>query len=423
MSVFSIFTSKKRRRTSSKRSQATPTEYYARLASRISVLKIAVLFLLICFISFAFTFYGSELTMENFRYMLKVMSVDRDTTINAGKTISYDSDNNTVYKILNGDVAVINRQSVNVYDTAGQRLLKQNSDFNDPLAAVNGRHLIVADRSSNLLSIYSAYSLLYTQTYAYPIISVAASPSGKYGVVTSALGYKSGVEIYDSDFRIIFKYYFADRYTTRLAISDDGKTAAVAAFTNDAEGNYHAYFYIFAPDVSSDPTGVFDYVDEIPLYVSFFEDGSYALLTNSALRFCAADSSVRSTVYFTGKTAKRFFQNGKYYTLTFASAGLSNATTLEIYNSYGEHVMGRSVQNDVTQVDIIGDYLYYYSAGSLCTVDLKSRAEDKTQDIGIDYICLAYEPDSDSVIMFYKNTALVYNKNDFHEQTLTPPPD
>lgn len=420
MSVFSIFTSKKRRRTS-KRSQATPTEYYARIAGRINLLKIATLFILICFISFSFTFYGGELTMENFRYMLKFMSVDRDSTLNAGKTIRYDSDDSTLYMILNGDVAVINSQSVNVYDTAGQRLLKQNADFNDPLAAVNGKHLVVADRSSSLLSIYSAYSLLYTQEYTYPISSVATSPSGRYGVVTSALGYKSGVEIYDDDFRIIFKYYFADRYTTRLAISDDGKQAAVAAFTNDAEGSYRAYFYIFTPDSSSEPAQVFDYTDEIPLYVSFFADGSYALLTNSALRFCAPDSSIRSTVYFTGKTAKRFFAGSSYYALSFASAGLSNATTLEIYNSYGEHIMSRNVKNDVSHVDFVDDYLYYYSAGVLTAVDLKSKTEDKAHDIGIDYICLLHEPDSNSIIMFYKNTALVYNKDDFNEQQLNPP--
>ena len=112
MSVFSIFTTKKRRQP--KKAQPTPTEYYAHLATRLSVLKVALLAVLVCFIAFGFTFYGSELTMENFRYMMKFMSVDRDTTLAAGNTITYDSDEDTIYAILNGDVAIVNRNGLSV---------------------------------------------------------------------------------------------------------------------------------------------------------------------------------------------------------------------------------------------------------------------------------------------------------------------
>ena len=55
MSVFSIFTTKKRRQP--KKAQPTPTEYYAHLATRLSVLKVALLAVLVCFIAFGFTFY------------------------------------------------------------------------------------------------------------------------------------------------------------------------------------------------------------------------------------------------------------------------------------------------------------------------------------------------------------------------------
>ncbi len=419
MSVFSIFTSKKRHRP--KRSEPSPTEYYSHIANSLSALKISLLFILVIFIAYGFTFNASDLTIENFRYMLKFMSVDRDSTMNAGKKISYDSDSDTVYSILRGDIAVVNHSGIHVYDTAGQRLLNQNADFNDPIAVTNDKHLIVADRSSNTLGIYSSYSLLYTQEYSYPILSLAASPSGKYGVVTSSLGYKSGVEIYDGEFRLIFKYYFADRYTVKLAISDDGKTAIIAAFTNDAEGDYHGYFYLFHPDDSAEPIKIFDFVGEVPFHVSFFDDGSFAMLTDSALRFCSSDGNVSSTVYFTGKTAKSFFPFDKYYVLTFANAGLSNATALEIYSPSGERIMSRNVENDVPRVDIVDEYLYYYSSGVLCTVDLKSRTEDKFDDIGTDYIGLLYEPDGNNIIMFYKNIAKVYNKNDFPTEQLVPP--
>lgn len=418
MSVFSIFTSKRRRAV---KSGPTVNEYYAGIAKRLSFAKLALLFLLVCFIAFGYTFYGGELTMENFRYMMKFMSVDMDSAVNSGSRIRYDSDDKTVYTILNGDVAVVGRNGIYVYDTNGQRLLKQTADFNEPMCAVNGKHLIVADRSSTQLNIYSAYSLLYTQNFSYPITSVTASPAGCYALITSALGYKTGVEIYDSDFRIIFKYYYADRYADRIALSDDGKTAAVAAIANTSDGDFAAYFYLFRILESEEPLKVFTFTDEVPWSVNFFSDGTFALLTDSALRFCDADGNVTRTVAFGDRNIKRFCASDGNYVLCFGTAGLSNATTVEIYKSDGSLLMSRNLKNDVSSVDIIGDYAYIYSVGALYTVDLMSRGEDKTDSIGLDYIGVLEEPDSSSMIMLYKNTALVYNIDDFSKTALTPP--
>ncbi len=419
MPAFSIFTQKKQKRPDQK--QAPATEYYKTAAQRVSVAKVSVLFVLVVFIAFGFIFFGSQLTVENFRYMLKFMSVERNQTGSIGNVISFDSGEKPEFMVLNGDIAIVNVNGTSIYDTTGQRLIRQSATFDSPLAASNDKHLFVADRGAKTLDVFSAYSLLYTHKFDYPVLSLTSTPTGRYGVVTSALGYKSGVKIFDPEFRVIFEYNFADRYTTRLAISDDGKNAIAATFTSDANGDYKSIFCIFKPDESAVPVKNHEFTGELPLYTSYFDDGSYALLTNRTLRFFDKDGQEKSSVSFSGRTVKKFFSFGSNYALTFADSGLSNATTVSVYDSSGNNIINRTAANDVTGIDIIDENMYYYSAGTLFSVSLKGEQEDRSNNVGTDFMCLRYDPDGDGIIAFYKNTAIIYSRDGFFEAELTPP--
>ena len=57
-----------------------------------SFVKYAVILLSVCFAAFAFTFYGDELTIENFRYMLKFVSFD-------SVTVGSDDNRNFRYRV------------------------------------------------------------------------------------------------------------------------------------------------------------------------------------------------------------------------------------------------------------------------------------------------------------------------------------
>ena len=70
MGVFSIFRDKSA--SSAPESGKIPTQeaYYGTIVRRISLAKYVLILISICFAAFAFTFFGDELTIENFRYML-----------------------------------------------------------------------------------------------------------------------------------------------------------------------------------------------------------------------------------------------------------------------------------------------------------------------------------------------------------------
>ncbi len=416
MGAFSIFTSKRRRH--EKREETPVTEYYSTAARRISTAKMSVLLVLVIFFLWGFAVYGDDLTVENFRYMLKFMSVERNASASFGNVISYDNGENAVCTVQNGDITVINANGISIYDTQGQRIFRESLKLSNPIAAQNGKHLIVGDRGTKEVNIYSSYSLLYTHRYNYPVLAINACETGRYGVVTSKLGYRSGVEIYDPEFRIIFEYFFADRYTVRLDLSDDGKNAVVAALSNNADGEMCAHLLTFDIDGSSKPVTSQTFTNEVPLFASYFENGSYVFLTSKAVRFFDKSGKLVTEKGFDSTQIKNFYAFDGCFAVTYAVGGLKGGTLLSVYATDGSDILSRDLQNDISRIDISGEYLYYYTADTLCSVDLKGRVEDKEHKVGTDYICLAENPESESVIMFYKNEALVYNKNEFASSDL-----
>lgn len=92
MGVFSIFREPGKKSDPAKVKIPSREAYYETIARRISFAKYALILLSVCFAAFAFTFYGDELTIENFRYMLKFVSFDPVTVGSDGSRVVYDYD-------------------------------------------------------------------------------------------------------------------------------------------------------------------------------------------------------------------------------------------------------------------------------------------------------------------------------------------
>ena len=106
MSAFSIFKDKKKQK-----KQQTPTAevYYTRLANRAKIGMFAVIIALISFCLLSYSFYPEELTVENFRYLLKFISFEQNEDVEVGSVISFDTDPTNKYAIVRGDIAVLSK--------------------------------------------------------------------------------------------------------------------------------------------------------------------------------------------------------------------------------------------------------------------------------------------------------------------------
>ncbi len=409
MGAFTIFTTKKHR---AKPQTETVASYYESLARRVGYAKYLTLFALVVFIVFGFTFFGSDLSADNFRYMLKFMSVDVDSVIRDGETINYDAEQGAIALLAGGNLAIADTNGLKIFDMTGERYLKDTEYYGDPMCVSNGSNVILCDRGGGRLGVYSVYTKIYSDTFAYPVLDLCASGSGSYAVLTAAKGYRSGIEIYDGNFRIIRYYYFADRYASGIGISADGKKAAICTLSNSADGAFLGGLHIL--DVAdADSMVSFEFPDEIPWKVWFRSDGSYLLLTNKAVRIYSRSDELVESIGFGDLTPKGYCFTDDYIALSLSTAGLSNATTVRFYSSDGSFIGGQSYHNDVSALDIAGGYAYIYSVGSLHTVDIKSGETVKSEVVGLTYISALYDGGENRIIFIYQNKAVFYGNDTY----------
>lgn len=404
MGAFSIFSNKKKHRDAG----ALPEpeiNYYETVGRRLNKLKYAVLFLLIIFLVGGFTFFSDQLSIENFRYMLKFMSIDMDSEIPDGAVIEYDASPGTKAVVVSGDLAICDSNGVQIFDMTGERFLRERDFMNDPMCAVSGHNLLVCDRGSNKLNAYTVYTRVYTHNAEYPIYDLCSSAgSGRYAILTAAKGYRSGIEIYDPEFRKIFDYYFADRYLSGVAISREGKYAAACAVNNTQRGDFKAELYIF--DVSDAAAyRLYELKDEIPWKAVFREDGSLLLLTNSALRIYGKDGEEARIDYGTD-AIKGFCLTDGVCALAFETTGLSNGTTVRFYDSSFEPLGSADYSSDVNRIDVLGEKAYVCAAGELYTVDVRTGRITGSETAGGSYVGIITDPGSGKMIMIFQGKAV-----------------
>lgn len=409
MKFFSIFSGKKK---NNGEDSEMPKVYLETFARRTGAVKYCVLFLLIVFLAFGFTFFSENLTIDNFRYMLKFMSIDMDAVIDDGSMITFDTGGEPHAMILNGDLAIADGNGVQVFDMSGERFLKESVLFDEILCGTNGNYLIAGEMGGSKLYHYSVYARIATQDFDYPVYGLSTVQSGHYGVLTAAQGYRSGIEVYDGENRIVFNYYFADRYASSIAVSQNGKNAACTVISNTQSGEFLTQLYIFD---TADPDNVkcIDFVDEMPYGAFYRKDGKLAVITDKALRFFASGGQLSGEAYFSYGGIKGFFFSDSYIAVTFNSEGLSNGSNAVFYDENGEIEGSILYTNDISSINIIGEYAYIYSIGNVNTVHIPFSKSIRSLEAGNDFKCVLLDEANNRLIFVYTGKAVFYDQANY----------
>ena len=211
--------------------------------------------------------------------------------------------------------------------------------------------------------------------------------------------------MYDGEFRMIFRYYFADRYISCIAIAPDGKRAAACTVNNTAAGDYCGELYAFDPETDK---SLFEIrlEEEIPWQVMFRENGDLLLLTNRTFRLIGPDGIEKARLSHAGDTVKGCCLTDGICSLAYDTAGLSNGTTVKFFDPSLTPLGSVSYRSDVSRTDIAGGKAYIYTGDSLHVFDVTSGVETAEEEVGPDYVRMLEDPAQGRLIMIFRGKAV-----------------
>ncbi len=350
--------------------------------------------LLMGFVLYSVSNHKDQLSVDNFRYMLKFINFSESET--GPKTeIFIDSDQTNQYRLLRGDVGVLNIDGLTVYDTNGSKILQSSFKFDSPKMISNPKNIIVCDIGGHNLKVFNPYSTVYTETFDYPVFDIATSESGGLIVASASKGYKSAFYIYDEFFRVIYSYNFGDRYIDSVALSKDGKEALTLLHNSEA-GSIATRILKYSVEQEK---AVFEavYKDEHPYKVAYMSDGYYALFTDKSLRFFSPDNQVIRQIMFREKSLLSYEFTSDYVIITYTPQGLLSRTELYLYNK--DETLDEVFLFDGAVLDmyVSDSFLYTLSHGLITVTD--TRDKDNIKVLEVDNDTTGFLIDGDNLVL------------------------
>ena len=404
MGVFSAFKDKR-----SKKNNETPTvgEHYTKLGRRSAFIRYAIIILIVIFAIYFLSFHSNEITIENFRYMLKFINVNEEAETPVGTKIAFDGSSGNRGLAFKGDLAVLNESGLAVTGWDSEVILRESFSLDHPKITENGINLFCYDLGGKELRIFNSYSLLSEIQFDYPIYWLAASKSGSFAAVSSAKGYRSAVYVYDKEFRLTYSRLLGDKYVDFVDISHDGEEFVTAAHYSE-DGNIVTLATRVRID-SEDAVSQQKFIGEIPLGIYYTENG-YCLMTSDKMRMFDGEDNIIGEVSFGDKDLLSGRIYGERILVTYAMEGLSGGTEAIIYRLDGSVEYTHVFENSLSDSVIIGDTLYALSPGTLS--ECMINGDTILYDIPTSYSSLV--SDENKLILFSENQAEVFTKESFY---------
>ncbi len=406
MGAFSAF--KDKRSSRSKRELPTVNDHYLKLARTSAVIRYACIIFAVAFAVYSLAFHASEISMENFRYMLKFINPSEEEQQETGSLLAFDGSEGNRGLMFKGDLAVLNENGLTIIGWDGETILREAFSLDHPKVENNGLHLFCYDLGGKELRIFNSYSRISTVSFDYPIYWLAASENGGFVAASSAKGYRSAVYVYDKEFRLIYSQLLGDKYVDFVDISPKGNEFISAAHYSEG-GNIVTLLSKMRTD-SEEAVFEQQFVGEIPLGI-YYTDNGFCLMTSDRLRSFDNENNLIGEISFENKSLLSGRVEGDRILLDYSLEGLSGGTKTVIYNLNAEEIFSHDFPFAISDSVITENAYYVLSPGVFTTFNLE-KEESYSYSVPTSYTSLI-EGD-ENVILFAENQAEVFN-NQFEE--------
>lgn len=343
-------------------------------SSRIKKIRYAVTVILVLFVIVAVFSYREDLTVENFRYLMKYVDV-RPVTFGSAENaqISFESDSSTVSSSFKEDLVVASKTAVRIYDLSSKEILSSSHALTKPQISTGNKYFAVYDLGSKYLGIYNSFSKLWETTLDYPIYGVELDDKGNFCVVTASKGYASALKVYNSSFDNMFNWRSADKYAVSADIMTDGDVyLAVGSLRATTSGDMVSSL-IFLSNASPEPLFTLDFEGEMTLDVSFNEDGRVVYLTDKALRFTDRKGKILNEYPLNPKTIRKFETGGKYTALILNENLVGKDHKAIIFDEEGNTYLEKTVKSEITDLALSDSFLFLLGVEDVSVLNLKDK--------------------------------------------------
>ncbi len=291
-------------------------EYYLRIALRYRLLKYAAIALTVALLLGMTAVYSEDITVENFRYLLRDLDSGSTKYTGVYEKIQYDGSTDLKFALYKGDLVVVRSGKTSIFGMDAATVMNNKNDFYNPVLLSGGKYFLVYDpgQTSYSCTLYNAFSPLYTMRMESPIYDGAISDKGIFALVTETKGYRGVVEVYDEDFDLMTTVS-KDKFIWDVALSKDGEQLLILS-ASTSDGVWYTEVHL-VNSRTSETLMQFTLSEMLAYACHFTSNGSFCLLTEDDMRFYVDGNLKSNTVSFGGAVPVDWCFGDEYQAVAF----------------------------------------------------------------------------------------------------------
>ncbi|NMP36760.1 MAG: hypothetical protein GX051_01330 [Clostridiales bacterium] len=296
-------------------------------------------------------------------------------------------------KLEDRQLFILSDTAVTVLDSSSDELSVIQHLYASPAIKTGDGKAIVYDRNGTGFRIQSAYETLHEDSADGNILTAAIGKKGNVAIASRTEGATSELTVYNRRYEKIFAWKCAYEHISDVALSDNGKYAAVCV-SGAKNGEIYSVLYIFNFDIA-EPVAKFDYPSSTLIDVSFTGRKSLCILADNVHSVITDFKTRTDDVTFLSSELNRYSvsENGMNV-LALSMFGSTASTRLVAHDKDGEQLFELTLPDYISSVSCTGKYVCVLADGKVITYN------NKGEEIGsacVDADCSAIYADDNYV--------------------------
>lgn len=386
-------------------SEPEENEYYLSVSRKFKLARYITLLVLISFILVMISFYSEDITLENFRYLLKYFSKDTPDTVQDAGAIYYNADNKIDLGVYKGDIIKADSSGIEIYNPKGELILTNDTAYENPEIKTSERYTIVYDLGGYNYSIFNSFSQLKKEEFLYPINNAVMSNTGTYAIATKAAGYKSALYVYDKNFNRVGQL-FKDMYIMDMSMSDDGTNVLISYADTTQNGEYKTELVTYS--LYSESTGLSYSIDDtMVMKTGYFSEGGFGVACDDMLIFFDKYGNSINEISYDSRIPAAVLIDEDYVVAGFSQNIIGYNYDINVYDCAGNLLLEKAVHGKLEKIAADENNIYALCEGQLYIISISNG---KTIGIPISGNVIDVYPVNESVVsVFTQSGAMLYS--------------
>ncbi len=316
-----------------------------------------------------------------------------------GYPYSLDSGSIEDISIYNSNLVVLTDDKTELLTPTAKEIAQEKHDFSNPVMKTNGGLAVVYDLDSGKFRLQNSSGIIAEKEMPSRIMAAAVGKKGNYAVGTYGTDVQSLLTVYNSTDKEIFIWKFKSERISDIALSDNGKSAAVSTiYSNNGKISSKLYIFSFKSDKYE---ACFDYPSSVLVNVSYINK-SDVIATGDNIRSFIKNGKTKTDKDFGSDTIRGYSvaDNGKS-AAAFSKYGSTSLSSLTVYKKNNKEKFSLNFEKEVKWVDFDGKYTAVLFENEIKTFGKSGK------EIG----SITFSGDPDRVIIDGGNVYLITSAN------------